>query len=397
MKTVMKAVIPLLIIALAALVFKWQMSNRPEPKKKPRKKITPVVMVEKAEYIDDFRYEVRGYGSVQPAKSVSVVSEVAGKIIWVNKKLKTGGQFRKGEGLYRVDDTEYVAALDARISTLKSAQLSLQEVIENADVSVKEWEIWNRTAGEEKIPSLLVSYKPQLEAAEAAVKSAESAVVSAKTDLAKVLYKAPFNCVVTEESIEYGKIIRVGESAGTLIGYEKFEVYVPVAGKDAVMLTFSDDKRSASKGYIELTEGDVNWRWPVYVERVLPDADGSTGMLRAVLIVEKPFNTANGTRPVLPIGANVKAYIGSTKRESAVKISEKALREGGSVWVVSHDSRLQIRDVSIKERRGDDIYISSGIVEGERVIVSSLKGAVDGMRIEVFKMKKRGKAQGGAK
>lgn len=392
-RTIIKITVPVLILILAVGVFRWQMSNRPEPKKKESKKIVPIVRTVDAELVRGYRYQVRGYGNIQPAKQVEIVSEVAGKVIWMNEKMKSGGMFRKNEGLYRVDDTEYRAELDSKISALKDAEYQLKTIEEEARISLKEWEIWNETAGEVKKPGALISYGPQLEAAAAAVEAARSAVVSAETDLAKIMYKAPFDSVVTAETIEHGKIIRVGESAGTLVGSECYEVYMPVSAKDAVRLTFSAERQKSSSGYIELAEGKNSWKWPAYAERVLPDADSKTGMLQAVLAVPGPFDTKNGERPVLPIGASVKAVLNDNSSSDMIRIPDEALREGNVIWVLI-DGKIQIRDIGIQETRGDYIYINRGLLEGEKVITSDLQGVVDGMAVNGQAPQQRGNSGG---
>lgn len=377
-KTIIKVVIPVLIFAFAIGIYEWQMSNHPVPQRKEKKKIIPIVSSTVSEVVDGHRYLVSGYGTVQAASQVDIVSEVSGKVIWVNDKMKTGGMFRKNEGLYRVDDTEYQAALDEKIASLKSSEYDLKTIEAEAAISNKEWEIWNETGKQIKKAVDLVSYTPQLASARAAVKSAKSAVVSAQTNLVKTLYKAPFNAVVTSESIEHGKIISAGESAGELAGTDRYEVQVPISVKDAVRIQFSSDSEKASKGYVELIEGSHSWRWFVYADRVLPDADSTTGMLKAILVVSHPFDAKN-KKHLLPIRAKVKTSLDGELVNDVVRIPDESLREGNVVWLLSHDSRVQIRKVHVSEQRNDNIYIDKGLVGGEEIITSSLEGVIEGM------------------
>mgnify|MGYP001157998161 CR=1 FL=1 len=393
-KTIVKIIVPVLILALAFGGFKYQMANKPEPKKKMKQRIIPIVRSIEAELVRDYSFQVGGYGTVKAGRQVDIVSEVAGKIIWVNKKLKTGGKFKKNEGLYRIDDTTYVTALDAKVATLKTKEYELQKIEEEAAISNREWEIWNDTGVAERKASPLVSYQPQLEAARAAVKSAQSAVASAKNDLAKILYKAPFNSIVTSESIEQGKVIRVGESAGKLVGTDRYEIYVPMAAKDAVKLTFADDEDDASSGYVELKEGLDSWRWSIHAERILPDADSKTGMLQAVLVVENPF-VQDAKKPLLPIGVSIKAVVYSKAKQDLVRIPSSVVREGNVVWGLSHDNKVQIRDINIVNRQGGFTYVNSGLVGGEKLISSDLDGVVDGMTVNTGQMNNMSKGKSG--
>ncbi|ADD67562.1 efflux transporter, RND family, MFP subunit [Denitrovibrio acetiphilus DSM 12809] len=380
-RSIIKVAVPVLIIIAALAVVAWQMNSKPVPRTIQAKKITPIVRTDYVELVENYRYQVAGYGAVAAAGEVNIVSEVSGKIIWVSDKMKTGGMFRKGEPLYRIDDTDYVAALDSSLSALRNAEYELKKVEEEAGVSLKEWEMWNSSPGQKDEPGELIAYGPQLAASRAAVKDAESAVVSARSDLAKVVYKAPFDSIVTEESIEYGKVINNGESAGTLVRTDRYEINLPMAAKDAVRIRFSEDTELASDGYVELAEGEYNWKWDIYAERILPDADSSTGMLQAILVVSDPFDTREGARPILPIGANVRAVVKDHREQTMVRIPDQALHEGTVVWVLSDDNKVQIRDVKVVEVRGDYIYIGEGLSAGEEIIISDLEGILDGMPV----------------
>lgn len=395
-KTIIKIAVPVIVLLLAFAFYKWQMSNKPEPKQIQKAKIIPIVRIKPAELVEGYRYQVSGYGVVEPAGKLAIQSEVTGKVIWVSDKMKTGGMFKKNEWMYRIDDTDYVAAVDSAVAKLKNAELELKKIEEEAAVSLKEWEIWNESEEKAVKPSMLISYEPQLESARAAVKSAQSALVSAQSDLAKVVYKAPFDCIVTEESIEQGKIVSNGDNGGTIVRTDRYEVYVPVAAKDAVRIHFSENREMASDGYIELAEGKDAWKWAAYAERVLPAADDATGMLNAVLVVPDPFDTENGTRPMLPIGASIRGVMNNKEKTDMVRIPDQALREDNTVWIMTGENTVEIRPVKLSETRGDYVYIQSGIEEGERIIVSDLQGVIDGMKVSLSESKKKGESKGKA-
>ena len=50
------------------------------------------------------------------------------------------------------------------------------------------------------------------------------------------------------------------------------------------------------------------------------------------------------------------------------------------MWTVDQQDRLHFRDVTLFRAQGDQILISSGLEQGERVCLSSLEAATDGMR-----------------
>ena len=60
-----------------------------------------------------------------------------------------------------------------------------------------------------------------------------------------------------------------------------------------------------------------------------------------------------------------------------------ALREGNHVYVVDDDDRLRIRAVEVLREDRDEVVITAGLAAGERVTLSPLRGAVDGMVVRV--------------
>ena len=49
--------------------------------------------------------------------------------------------------------------------------------------------------------------------------------------------------------------------------------------------------------------------------------------------------------------------------------------------VVDDDGRLRFRPVEVVRTRGDEVIVGSGLRAGERVVVSRLDEAVDGMTV----------------
>jgi hypothetical protein len=50
---------------------------------------------------------------------------------------------------------------------------------------------------------------------------------------------------------------------------------------------------------------------------------------------------------------------------------------------VDEEGRLHFRDVHVFRTQGDQVLISSGLEQGERVCLSSLEAATDGMRVRI--------------
>ncbi|MEE8385105.1 MAG: hypothetical protein V3S01_04235, partial [Dehalococcoidia bacterium] len=105
-------------------------------------------------------------------------------------------------------------------------------------------------------------------------------------------------------------------------------------------------------------------------------------MVHVVAQVNDPYGR-DGDRPPLAVGMFVEAKLrGHTARDVAV-LPREALHPGDVVWTVDEEDRLHFRDVNVFRAQKDQVLISSGLEQGERVCLSSLEAATDGMRVRV--------------
>ncbi|MEE9281799.1 MAG: efflux transporter periplasmic adaptor subunit, partial [Myxococcota bacterium] len=88
-------------------------------------------------------------------------------------------------------------------------------------------------------------------------------------------------------------------------------------------------------------------------------------------------------RPPLSIGLFVEAEILGARLERAVVLPRSALRSGNQVLVVDSDSRLRYRPVEVVRRAGDEAVIGAGLEAGDRVCLSPLEAAFDGMAVRI--------------
>jgi multidrug efflux pump subunit AcrA (membrane-fusion protein) len=107
--------------------------------------------------------------------------------------------------------------------------------------------------------------------------------------------------------------------------------------------------------------------------------DPSTRMVNVVVEVERPFERSEN-RPALMPGTFVDVEIYGSTLAEVVMLPRHAIREGGDVWVYA-DEVLEIREVSVMRSDHDHAYVSSGLADGERVIISSLDAVTDGMAV----------------
>ncbi len=62
-------------------------------------------------------------------------------------------------------------------------------------------------------------------------------------------------------------------------------------------------------------------------------------------------------------------------------VPRAALRADGQLLVVDDEDRLRFRTVDVLRNTAEEVIISSGLADGERVCISPLATVTDGMRV----------------
>jgi RND family efflux transporter MFP subunit len=373
--------LPLLILAAGAGLMWFMIARRPEPQREERK--DPGALVEVLSVTRGERQvRVQGTGTVQPRREVSLTPQVEGRVTEIAPGFIAGGFFRKGDVLFRIEDTDYRLAVDRARAAMAKAEYDLAAMEGQARIARQEWERLRLGNGEE--PNPLVLYEPQLKNARAALLAARASLQQAELDLRRTVLRAPFNAVVLSESVDPGQYVRSGTGVATLAGTDRAEIMVPLPLEDLVWLqiprTGAEDSGSAAD--VQLTAGEQVFRWSGLVVRRLGDVDPQGRMVRLVVAVDDPYGLEKdaGERPELAMGTFVQVVLHGAVLKDVTVIPAAALRDGGSVWLMN-DGHLKIRPVEVVRRARDEVVISSGLGPGDRVVLTNLAGAAEGMKL----------------
>ena len=83
----------------------------------------------------------------------------------------------------------------------------------------------------------------------------------------------------------------------------------------------------------------------------------------------------------LSVGLFVDADIEGLLAKDVVVLPRTALRNGNRLLVVDDDNKLRYRDIEPLRLYRDEVLIKSGLRAGERVCLSPLQTAIDGMPV----------------
>ncbi|MFQ5736476.1 MAG: efflux RND transporter periplasmic adaptor subunit [Thermodesulfobacteriota bacterium] len=384
--SIIKIILPLVIILVGAGVMAALVKNRPAPKKKVRDDpgaLVRVIEVKKA----DRRVAVKGTGTVQPARSVKVIPQVSGRVRSINPSLVAGGFFRDGEPMFGIDDADYRLAVERAAAAKIRAEYELTRMESQALVARAEWDRLDKEDNGGAEPNPLVLYEPQLKDVRGALRGASAALEQAKLDLERTTLRAPFNCVVLSESVDVGQYISPATAAATLAGTDEAEVIVPLPLDDMAWVEVPRSPgATGSRAVVAMDVAGARHTWEGTVIRSLGEVDPNGRMLRVVVSVQDPYGLSSKApgRPPLAFGAFVEVRIDGKTAHGVVTIPRGALRDGSTVWTVDEENRLRIKEVEPLRVEHEEVLLAKGLEGGEKVIITTLSGAADGMKLRPF-------------
>jgi RND family efflux transporter MFP subunit len=386
--TVLKIVLPFLVLGVGVAILMALFASRQAPVKEVQEfagALVETVTVQRGDHI----VTVAATGTVQARQQAEIVAQVSGQVTLLAGEFIAGGMFEKGETLFRLEDVDYRLAVERAEADLAAAELELAMVKGRARVARDEWQRLQVGQGD---PNPLVLYEPQLKNAEGRVTAAKAALKQAGINLQRTEVRAPFNSLVLSEGIDLGQYVRAGATVGTLLGTDTAEIVVPLPLSALPWLTIPRGGGRGAAATVSFAAGALNYNWPGEVVRTLGEVDPLGRMARVVVAVDDPYllqRPATDDRPPLAVGSFVDLKLQGKHLSAVSVLPRRALRDDNTVWVADSDSLLRIRPVQVLRRERESVIIGDGLQDGERVIVTALAGAADGLKVRV-----RGEAVG---
>jgi len=374
MPSVVKWLMIVAVLAVGVLGMKWLKEHGPQPGKEPPVAVVPVVRVVEAHFKDRQLY-VKTQGQVVPKIRTQAAAEVAGRVLAVSPKFNSGGSFEKGEVVLEIDDADYVVALARAESALADAKLALAREEARAAQARREWKKLGRGTASDLVLGI-----PQIASAKAKVKASEAGVEKAKRDLARTKLQAPYDCRVEKTYTDLGSYIMPGARLADLYSTGAFEVRVPVTLEEWGYLKKSEAGVLGGEVLLEAEIGGVKRKWDGVIVRSEGRVDRSTMTMYQVVAVHANENDLAFRFP--PSGLFVRAQIKGRVMERVCVLPRSALRQDGTLLVLSADSTLQIVKVDVARTLEKNILVRGGISEGTQVIVSPMETPVVGMRLK---------------
>jgi multidrug efflux system membrane fusion protein len=343
---------------------------------------------------------VRTQGRVEPRAEIDLVAEVAGKVVEVAPTLAAGGFFEEGDLLVRIEPHDYALAVDRAKAEVARAEVRIAMEKAEANVAVREW----KDIGEGGAAPALVAREPQLAEAAAGLSAARAMLAQATRDLERTAIRAPFAGRVREEDVDIGQFIARGEKIARIYSTDVAEIRLPLADDDLAFLDLNMAWRDSAKNApgpevtVHAEFAGHRWQWKGRIVRTEGQIDPATHVIHAVASVDDPYGRGSDpARPPLAAGLFVEADIEGRLASNVITLPRAAMRGESRVLVVDAEDRLRSRKVKVLRREGERVIVSDGLSAGERVCISTLEVATDGMKVRVAEEQDRSAVGSGSR
>ncbi|WP_425334803.1 efflux RND transporter periplasmic adaptor subunit [Myxococcus stipitatus] len=335
-------------------------SGKPPPPAAPPPREVQVLTLAPSEVRDTSEY----LGSLLSRQNITVLPQVAGYVRRIH--VKPGQKVEAGATLLEVDSRTETAALDSAQAQQSSAEVNRElarRTFARTEALYKE----GLASAQE-----MEQGRAQLEASEAAARSAAAQVAQRQVQLQFHAVRAPFAGTVGDVLVRLGDFVGATTPLTSIAQADVLEVSVSLpsertrALKPDTVLEVLD-----SRGQVLLTS-------PLFF--VAPQADPRTQLVE----VKAAFQNTVGLRP----SELVRARIVYSKRDALQLPALAVVRLSGQPFAMVVQEK---EGKTVVERRpitlgalGEMAYvIEGGLKQGDRVAVSSLQALRDGMAVKV--------------
>ena len=401
---------------------------------KPSKPVK-VKAVEMASLTSNVRYSA----SIRPATQVDVAFKVGGYIEGIAQQRDAAGQWRhlqagdvvrKGTVLARVRQSDYVAqvnqaksqhgearsALEANQSQLKEATAAVdtakaqvndaQASFDRANLDYERARILFSTQSMTKpdydaakaqheiaqakleasrgqlksAEARIAISRAQIGAAESKIKTAEASTFSATIPLQDTQLRAPMTAVVIDRKIEIGSLVSQGVTGFVLADLTSVKAAFGVPDLALQGLKLGDTLKVTSDA-LPGTE------FSGHISRISPSADQSSRVFDVEVTI---LNPEDRLKPGMIASLTVNEGTGNevsvpTVPLTAITRSKENANAYAVVIVEEREGKqyARLRTVTLGESRGNEVVVTSGVRQGEMVVIMGATQVADGEAVQI--------------
>jgi RND family efflux transporter MFP subunit len=383
LRVVLRVLLPVVVVFAGVKGARWMIESAPKAPQVERQRLARLVQYEVLQTHDE-AVEIEAMGEVVAAREVAIHPRVAGEVVEISPELLPGGRLAAGALVARLDPADYDLGVRQQEAAVEVAAAELAIERSQQAIAREELALIKEPLGEEERRWVL--REPQLAGAKARLAAAEASLAAARLQLERTEIRAPFDCMVLDRGLEVGAQATPASLVARVAGTAACWVELAVPADDLPWILFpaaAGDVAGSMVRVFDQTAGPEALPREGRVLRLVGGLDPASRVARVLVEVPDPLGLepANAGRPPLLLNAFVRAEIVGRGLRGAIAVARRHLRDGNKVWVMGAGDRLEIRPVVIAHRGQSRVLVESGLAAGERLVVSDLADAVEGMAL----------------
>ncbi|HET7932234.1 MAG TPA: efflux RND transporter periplasmic adaptor subunit, partial [Rhodanobacteraceae bacterium] len=325
-------------------------------------------------------------GYVVARRKATVAAQIIGTLTQV--LVEEGEHVKQGQVLARIDDTQYVAQLNAAEAQYAAAQAQIVQAratvkqdradAARLDAMVGKGYVSKQSA--QQANTQVVTARALVDVAARQAEAAAANVKLAKVNVGYTIIHAPFTGVVTVKDAEVGQIVSPytlgGGGIATIVDMNSLEVDVDV-NETYISRVKSDMPVTA------VLDAYPDWKIPAHVIAIIPSADKSKATVKVRIALD-----TKDARIIPQMGVRV-SFLEKAAHDAkplpGVLVPKSAVvqRAGKSVVFVVANGRAQQVAVTTGGEFSDMQQILSGVAAGAEVVKVPPDGLHDGEQVKV--------------
>ena len=384
-----RIIMPIVVVALAALVFSYLLRTRPEPPKRAPESRAIHVETRVLER-EDFPVILRTSGRVQARTRGPLVSQVGGRIIEVADSFRGGGFFEEGDILVKIEEFDFLSAITIAKGAIADAEAALE-----AEEAVGEQaaEDWRRLRPGEQASDLVLRI-PQLAQAKSRLASAEAQLANAERDLKRATIRAPYAGRIREKMADIGQFVAPGTILAQIYAVDFAEVELPLKDSQLAFVDVPEGYRGEDSPSVadetlppvtlKATVAGEQVQWHGKIVRTQGAIDERNHQLHVLAQVKDPYGKRDDGAPPLKVGQFVEAEIEGEVLEGVFILPSSSVRtseRGYIITVIDEGDRLQQKEVRPLWRNRDFFVTRDGIEDGARLCLTAIPYVSGGTQV----------------
>ena len=310
-------------------------------------------------------------GKSAALESVTVTPQVAGRI--TERNFEDGADLKKGQLLFVIDPRPFQAQLD-------SAQASLAQANAAMDLAKTQFERYSELVETKAISKQDYDTKKNaVDLDQAQIESAQAAVETAKLNLEYCYIHSPIEGRAGARLVDIGNVVQANTTS--LLSIQRIDpIYADFTITEADLPGVQKQMgRKGLQAQVRIPSDPENrgrMGKVTFLDNAVQNGTGTVNLRATISNPDRHFWPGQFVDVRLVLATEKQAILIPAQ---ATQISQK----GPFVYVVKTDDTVELRQVTLGQRQGDDVVVTDGVAAGERVVVTGQMTLSPGAKVQV--------------